>query len=67
MVENYFEIIYSSLRSDYGKILKSAEWVIISGGGAYILENFKHKLPGNVVFDTNRDFEFANVRGYYFG
>ena len=33
----------------------------------YILENFKHKLPGNVVFDTNRNFEFANVRGYYFG
>ena len=67
MVENYFEIIYSSLRSDYGKILKSAVRVIISGGGAYILENFKHKLPGNVVFDTNRNFEFANVRGYYFG
>lgn len=67
MVENYFEIIYSSLKSDYGKILKSAVRVIFSGGGAYLLENFKHKLPGNVVFDTNRDFEFANVRGYYNG
>jgi plasmid segregation protein ParM len=67
MVENYFEVIYSSLKSDYGKILKSAVRVIISGGGAYLLENFKHKLPGNVVFDTNRNYEFANVRGYYNG
>lgn len=67
IVDNYFEIIYSSLKSDYGKILKSAVRVIFSGGGAYLLENYLHKLPGNVVFDPNRQYEFANVRGYYHG
>lgn len=67
IIDSYFDIVYSSLKSDYGKILKSSVRVIFSGGGAYLLENFKHKLPGNVVFDTNSGFEFANVRGYYNG
>jgi plasmid segregation protein ParM len=67
IIDSYFDIIYSSLKSDYGKILKSSVRVVFSGGGAYLLENFKHRLPENVVFDINRDFEFANVRGYYNG
>lgn len=67
IIDSYFDVIYSSLKSDYGKILKSSVRVVFSGGGAYLLENFKHRLPENVVFDVNRDFEFANVRGYYNG
>lgn len=39
----------------------------MSGGGAYILEVYKDSFPPNVVFDENKDYEFANVRGYYYG
>ena len=67
IIDGYFEILFSSLKADYGKVLKSATRVIISGGGAYLLEGYKDKFPPNIFFDTSRSYEFANVRGYYNG
>lgn len=59
--EDYSEYIYDEMRTKYGDTLRKASKVIMSGGGAYFLENAE--LPGNVVF-SKKPYEFANVRGY---
>ncbi len=41
-------------------------YAIISGGGAYILKEYKEHFPKNVVFGED-EVEYSNVRGYYNG
>ena len=64
IVDGYIEVLIGSLKAEYGSILKSSKRVIISGGGAYILHEYKDQFPKNVVFEK-KDFEYSNVRGYY--
>ena len=63
VIEGFIESFFNSLKAKYGNILKIAKRVIISGGGAYILQDYKDELPSNVVF-SDAPMEFANVRGY---
>ena len=67
IVDGYIETLMSSLKADYSDVLKISRRVIISGGGAYILNEYKDMFPANVVFDEKQEYEFANVRGYYNG
>lgn len=67
IIDGFFDTIFSSLKADYGNILKSSKRVIISGGGAYILKDYANSFPPNVTFDKEINFEYANVRGYYNG
>ena len=64
IIDGYFQVLFSSLKADYGKVLKSATRVIISGGGAYLLEGYKDKFPPNILSDTSWSYEFGNVGGY---
>ncbi|UXC30510.1 ParM/StbA family protein [Aliarcobacter butzleri] len=66
IVSSYIEILFDSLKANYGEILKIAKRVIVSGGGAYIIQEYADVLPGNIVFSSN-PMEYANVRGYYNG
>lgn len=63
-VESYIESFFNLLKAKHGNILKIAQRVIISGGGAYIIKEYSQTLPANVVFSTT-PFEYSNVRGYY--
>jgi len=65
-VESYIETFFNLLKAKHGNILKIAQRVIISGGGAYIIKEYAQTLPANVVFSTI-PYEYANVRGYYNG
>jgi len=62
--EYYTDEILNEMKSKRLDVLREAQAVIFSGGGAYYLE--KKELPDNVVF-ANKPYEFANVRGYYNG
>ncbi|WP_418180587.1 ParM/StbA family protein [Aliarcobacter lanthieri] len=64
VVEGYIESFFNLLKAKHGNILKIAQRVIISGGGAYIIQEYAQALPGNVVF-SQTPLEYANVRGYY--
>ena len=64
VVEGYIESFFNLLKAKHGNILKIAQRVIISGGGAYIIQEYAQTLPGNVVF-SQAPLEYANVRGYY--
>ena len=65
-VNIYIETLFDSLKANYGEILKIAKRVIISGGGAYVINEYLEKLPANVVF-SKLPTEYSNVRGYYNG
>lgn len=62
--EEYTQFILNELRTKSLEVLRAAKTVIISGGGAYFLENVE--LPKNVVF-SETPFEFSNARGYLKG
>ena len=62
--EYYTDEILNEMKSKRLDVLREAQAVIFSGGGAYYLE--KKELSDNVVF-ANKPYEFANVRGYYNG
>lgn len=64
VVEGYIESFFNLLKAKHGNILKIAQRVIISGGGAYIIQEYSQTLPANVVF-SKTPLEYANVRGYY--
>ncbi len=66
IVNIYIETLFDSLKANYGEILKIAKRVIISGGGAYVINEYLEKLPANVVF-SKLPTEYSNVRGYYNG
>lgn len=62
---DYAEFVIDELRSQRGDLLKTAKKVIFSGGGAYFLDDVQVlKNTPNVTF-SNKEYEFANVRGYY--
>lgn len=63
VVDAFVESFFNSLKAKHGNILKIAKRVVISGGGAYILHDYKDSFPKNVVF-SDTPMEFANVRGY---
>lgn len=63
VVDGFNESFFNSLKAKYGNILKIAKRVIISGGGAYILYDYRDSFPKNVVF-SDTPMEFSNVRGY---
>jgi plasmid segregation protein ParM len=67
IVSDFINSLIASLKANYGSYLKKAQRVIIAGGGAYILSDYKNKFPPNVVFSKNKDYEFLNVKGYYKG
>lgn len=67
VVDNYIDTIFSHLKAEFGSILKSSKRVIISGGGAYILKEYKDIFPSNIVFNHKGMYEFSNVRGYFNG
>ena len=65
IADSYIDTLFSSLKAKYGSILKESQRVVITGGGAYILYDYKDTFPKNVKFDDDKEFEFANVRGYF--
>lgn len=67
VVEAYLDELFSLLKAEFGSILKSSKRVIITGGGAYILYDYREMFPQNVIFDEKQEFEYSNVRGYYNG
>jgi hypothetical protein len=54
--------LFKSVLQDELPLLGRAHMVLISGGGAYLLQNAK--LPPHYVVD-DEPMEFANVKGYY--
>jgi len=62
----YIQELFHSLKANFGAWFVKAKRVIMVGGGAYLLVDYKNNFPPNVVF-PKKDFEFLNVRGYYEG
>ncbi|HIP44354.1 MAG TPA: hypothetical protein EYG93_03340 [Sulfurospirillum arcachonense] len=60
---DYIDFILDEMESQRSDLLQIASKIIISGGGAYFVENAKN-LPKNFVF-SKKPYEFSNVRGYY--
>jgi len=60
----YTDEILNEMKAQRLNILREAQAVIFSGGGAYYLE--QKELPSNVAF-SKKPYEFANVKGYYNG
>jgi len=54
--------LFKSVLQDELPLLGRAHMVLISGGGAYLLQNAK--LPPHYVID-DKPMEFSNVKGYY--
>lgn len=65
MTTQYADTIMDSLSNQAGDIIKRADAIIISGGGAYFLDNdYVRKEYPHIRF-SELPYEFANVRGYY--
>jgi len=60
--KQFIKDIFNSVLVDDKKTLGISDYVVISGGGAYLLEN--SKFPDNVVFMKDVPYEFQNVVGY---
>jgi len=61
-LKNKFVIkLMNSILVSEKKILKLSDYVLITGGGSYLIEDVQ--MPPNTVWSTNPK-EFANVRGY---
>lgn len=58
----YKELILNELIAHNTDLYKSANKIIIAGGGGYILQNLEFKK--NVMF-ANNPLEFSNVQGYW--
>lgn len=59
--EYYTEFILDELRSQRIEVLRTANKVVFSGGGAYFLSG---DMPANCCF-SKKPYEFANSRGAY--
>jgi len=62
----FIQKLFNSILVNDKKTLSMSDTVIISGGGAYLLDNVA--LPKNVLFlsnGTEKAYEYSNVRGYY--
>ena len=65
MITQYADAVLDSLANQAGDIIKRADAIIVSGGGAYFLdEAYVRKQYPHIHF-SELPFEFANVRGYY--
>lgn len=53
--------LFQSVLVNEKKVLSTSDYVVIAGGGAYLLNNVG--LPGNIVVITE-EAEYANVKGY---
>lgn len=60
--KQFIKDIFNSVLVDDKKTLGMSDYVVLSGGGAYLLEN--SKFPDNVVFMKDTPYEFQNVVGY---
>lgn len=58
----YLKWLMNEILAKRSQVLKLADYVIISGGLAYFLEDME--MPGNVYFSPNKRYEFHNVIGY---
>ncbi len=58
---HYTDFIIDELKTQRAELLRTADIVIFSGGGAYYLED--NEFPKNVRF-SEKPYEYANVRGY---
>lgn len=63
-VLKYAKTIANEILAKNNELLKRVQSVIISGGGAYLLEEMKVEIFDHQVF-TKTPFEFSNVRGYF--
>ena len=62
-IEKYFEFYMNEARSKKKGLLSRADKIIISGGGAYYLEQLS--FPENVEFVNDDPYEYLNVLGYW--
>ena len=60
--QRYKEIIFNELQTRNSDLYKSANKIILAGGGAYMLQN--QTFQKNVIF-SNMPFEYSNVNGYW--
>jgi plasmid segregation protein ParM len=60
----YSKLLSNEILAKNGDLINKVFKIIISGGGAYLLEQLKSNLFDHQVF-SNPPYEFANVRGYY--
>ena len=67
IIKDFISSLIASLKANYGSYLKKSQRVIITGGGAYILQEYKDRFPANTMFSNSNDYEFLNVRGYFNG
>lgn len=65
MTTQYADAVMDSLNNQAGDIIKRADAIIVSGGGAYFLDiDYIRKQYPHIHF-SELPYEFANVRGYY--
>jgi len=62
--DKYVEELIEELRNRSGDVLRNADKVIFTGGGAYFIEGAE--LPPNAELG-NAPYEFSNARGYFNG
>ncbi len=64
-IAKYSKILHNEIMSKNGDIINKVYKVIISGGGAYLLQENNAQLFDHQVY-SDTPYEYANVRGYYY-
>ena len=62
-VQKYFKLIKNEIMAKNMELMNRVYGVVISGGGAYLLEEIKANIFDHQVYSC-APYEFANVRGY---
>ncbi len=62
ITKNYTKKLFNTIFRTEKKIIDTVDEVVIAGGGAKILEEYKNQLPKNYIYI--KDPQFSNVRGY---
>lgn len=62
--EDYADFLINEIMAKSGEIVRGADAVIFSGGGAYLLEDIDRLTNTPNIKFANSPYEFANVRGY---
>ena len=63
-IKMYSKLIYNEITAKNSDFINKVFNVVISGGGAYILESINIQIFDHQIY-SKIPYEFANVRGYY--
>lgn len=62
--QKYVDSIFQLIQTKNSEIYKSADTIIIAGGGAYSFNGSIQPQEKNIIFPRG-EYEYSNVRGYY--